>query len=169
MKKNIISAVIAGAFFAVAGSAMAAPQEAVDTATVTTSVLATSAATVSVTANNGSASVDDITTSEVDVASVDVSASGLYDGTTGANLKLSVDGSHFAGGQYWKMVSDSGESFKVFVKATGWQQNGNNITIRTDGKTSVPTTNIVFSTAAGNGSVSPGDYNMPVTLSFNTW
>ena len=169
MKKNIISAVIAGAFFAVAGSAMAAPQEAVDTATVTTSVLATSAATVSVTANNGSASVDDITTTGFDVASVDVSASGLYDGTTGANLKLSVDGSHFAGGQYWKMVSDSGESFKVFVKATGWQQNGNNITLRTDGKTSVPTTNIVFSTAAGNGSVSPGDYNMPVTLSFNTW
>ncbi|HCP7956300.1 TPA: hypothetical protein OFX50_005002 [Escherichia coli] len=168
MKKNIISAVIAGAFFAVAGSAMAAPQEAVDTATVTTSVLATSAATVSVTANNGSVSVDDITTTGVDVASVDVSASGLYDGTTGANLKLSVDGNHFAGGQYWKMVSDSGESFKVFVK-TNWLQNGDNITLRTDGKTSVPTTNIVFSTASGNGTVSPGDYNMPVTLSFNTW
>lgn len=168
MKKNIISAVIAGAFFAVAGSAMAAPREAVDTATVTTSVLATSAATVSVTPNSGSVSVDDITTSGVEVASVDVSASGLYDGPTGADLKLAVDANHFAGGQYWKMVSGSGESFNVFVK-TDWQQNGNNVTLRTVGKTSVPTTKIVFATASGNRTVSPGDYSMPVTLSFNTW
>ncbi|CAM6549613.1 MULTISPECIES: hypothetical protein [Escherichia] len=169
MKKNIISAVIAGAFFAVAGSAMAAPNEATDTATVTTSVLATSAATVSVTANNGSVSVDDITTPQVEVASVDVSASGLYAGDTGkANLKLSVDQAHFAGGQYWKMVSDSGESFKVYVK-TDWQQNGDNITLRTDGQDSVSATNIVFATASGNNTVSPGDYTMPVTLSFNTW
>ncbi len=168
MKKNIISALIASTFFAVAGSAIAVPNEATDTATVTTHVLATSAATVSVTANNGTVSVDDISTPEVEVASVDVSASGLHDGKTGANVKLSVDKSHFYGGQYWKMTSSSGESFNVYVK-TDWQQNGDNVTYRTDGRTSLPSTRIVFATAAGNGKVSPGDYTMPVTLSFNSW
>ncbi|MBY7261103.1 hypothetical protein K6712_25530 [Escherichia coli] len=108
MKKNIISTVIAGALFAVAGSAMALPNEAMDTATVTTTVRATSTATVTVTPNNGSISEDEITSNGIEVASVDVSASGLYDGTTGANIKLSVDPNNYPGkGNYWKMSSDA--------------------------------------------------------------
>ncbi|MGV6963478.1 hypothetical protein ACWA3Y_24560, partial [Escherichia coli] len=65
---------------------------------------------------------------------------------------------------------NAGESFQVFLETPqGWQKNGDNVTLRTDGMTDVPTTTITFKTAGGNSKVSPGDYNMPVTLSFNTW
>lgn len=171
MKKNILSTVVAAALFAVAGSSMAADNIATDTATVTTTVRALTAATVSVTPVNAIVTTDEIKQQGTHVAAVDVEASGLYNGTTGANVKLTVDGSHYqSSGQSWLFTADSGESFSVVpVLPTGWNFNGDNITTRTDNQTSVAVTRIDFETKAGNGDVSPGDYNMPVTLSFNTW
>ncbi len=171
MKKNILSTVVAAALFAVAGSSMAASNIATDTATVTTTVRALTAATVSVTPVNASVTTDEIKQQGTRVAAVDVEASGLYNGTTGANVKLTVDGSHYQSAtQSWLFTADSGESFSVTpALPTGWSFNGDNITTRTDNRTSVAVTRIDFETKAGNGDVSPGDYNMPVTLSFNTW
>ncbi|ELF8196015.1 hypothetical protein ACORBL_004771 [Escherichia coli] len=171
MKKNILSAAIAATLFAVAGSSVAASNIATDTATVTTTVRALTAATVTVTPVSAIVTTDEIQQAGTHVAAVDVEASGLYNGTTGANVKLTVDSSHYqSAGQAWKFISDSGESFSVVpALPSGWNFNGDNVTTRTDNKTSVPVTRIDFETKSGNAAVSPGNYNMPVTLSFNTW
>lgn len=171
MKKNIISTVIAAALCAVAGSAMAANNIVTDSATVTTTVRAVSSATVTVTPVDAIVTVDEVKQQGTSVAAVDVEASGLYDGNAGANIKLTVDGANYDSTyQKWKFISTNGESFAVLpALPSGWTFNGDNVTKRTQGVNSVSVTRINFETVAGNGNVTPGDFTMPVTLSFNTW
>ncbi|MGS3948594.1 hypothetical protein [Escherichia coli] len=171
MKKNIISTVIAAALCTVAGSAMAAPNMATDTAVLTSNVRAVSGATVTATPIDTIVTTDEITVPGTHVSAVTVDASGLYAGPTGkANVKLTVDPSHYhSSSQKWLFKDASGNSFKVLPEASGWGFDGNNITKRTDGATSVNSEQIDMVTVAGNKDVPPGAYTMPVTLSFNTW
>ncbi|ELR5715098.1 hypothetical protein R3121_004780, partial [Escherichia coli] len=87
MKKNIISTVIAAALCTVAGSAMAAVVVS-DNTTLTTTVSAVSSASVTVTPIDATVSVDDVKVAGTSLAAAEVSATGLYNGTTGANVKL---------------------------------------------------------------------------------
>ncbi|EEQ4634570.1 hypothetical protein KX401_24450 [Escherichia coli] len=170
MKKNIISTVIAAALCAVAGSAMAAQNIATDTAVLTSNVRAVSGATVTATPIDVTVTTDEIKVAGTHVSAVTVDASGLYDGTKGANVKLTVDPSHYESGpQKWLFKDASGNSFKVTPQASGWNFNGGDVTKRTDGMTSVNGEQIDMVTVSGNGDVPPGAYTMPVTLSFNTW
>lgn len=170
MKKNIISTVIAAALCTVAGSAMAAQNIVTDNATLTTTVSAVSSASVTVTPIDATVSVDDVKVQGTSVAAAEVSATGLYNGTTGANVKLTVDSSNFNNvTRKWLFTSGS-ESFSVLPELpSGWQFNGDNITMRVDTIDTVPSTVITFKTSEGNGDVTPGAYTMPVTMSFNTW
>ncbi len=171
MKKNIISTVIAAALCAVTGSAMA-ETVATDSATVSTTVRSVSSATVTVTPMDGSVTTDEVKQPGTKVAAVTLEASGLYNGQTGANISLTVDSSNYdSTTQKWKFISsDSSQSFKVIpVKPSGWNFNGNSISKRLNGETELASLNVDFETVAGNGNVQPGNYSMPVEMSFNTW
>ncbi|HFU7411176.1 hypothetical protein O5910_22965 [Escherichia coli] len=169
MKKNIISTVIAAALCTVAGSAMAAVVVS-DNTTLTTTVSAVSSASVTVTPIDATVSVDDVKVAGTSLAAAEVSATGLYNGTTGANVKLTVDSSNYDN-VYGKWLFTSGsESIKVMPELpSGWQFNGDNITMQIDSVDSVPATVINFKTSSANSNVTPGVYTMPVTMSFNTW
>jgi hypothetical protein len=171
MKKNIISTVIAAALCAATGSAIAAPVV-TDSATVTTAVRSVSSATVSVTPVDGSVTTDEVKQAGTKVAAVTLDASGLYDGPTGANISLSVGKSNYnADTQKWNFISaDGSQRFSVLpVVPSGWNFNGDSISKRINGETELASLNIDFETVAGNGNVQPGNYSMPVEMTFGVW
>ncbi len=172
MKKSIVSTVIAVALCATTGSAMAETVTvATNSATVTTQVRSLSSATVTVTPVDGSVTTDEVKQQGNKVAAVTLDASGLFNGQTGANIKLTVDNNNYDSVyQKWLFTSADGQSFRVSpVIPAGWIFDGQSIIKRLNGETELGSLNVDFQTASGNSDVQPGNYSMPVEMTFNTW
>ncbi|HAM3120451.1 TPA: Dr family adhesin structural subunit [Escherichia coli] len=174
MKKNIIAAIIAASCFSVSGVSLANTTSilASHSTDVTTNVTAVTGATITVTPTPETVTTEQAATNGVKLASLTVDATGISNGVSGAsNVKVTVDSSHYSGdsaGQYWVFKDANGNGLNSKVQGTEWQNNGDNVTHRTD---SVTTYNGSFDlvTAGSNTNVQPGVYTLPVTATITAW
>ncbi|EFO1625933.1 hypothetical protein DWH09_24740 [Escherichia coli] len=178
MKKTLISTFIAAACLTASGIAMAGDKEAVQTGTVTTQVTGVSGVTITLNDNPETVTTEQVQNPGVTLTTLDINATGLDLGSAaGGNIAVEVDDSHFdsTSGAWLFKNPDQPSSTPLKARphsASGWnhspekriayrlqKQNGSqNVSLR-----------LPIETNTGNTNVTAGGYEMPLTVSFNTW
>lgn len=176
MKKSLISTFIVATFLTASGVAMAGDKDAVQTGTVTTTVTGSSGATIILNDNPQTVTTEDVKSPGVLLTTLGIDASGLnLSSAAGGNIAVEVEGDNYdADSGTWLFKADGNSTpLKALPKSgDGWTRNPNNRTSHNlQGSSENVSTNIQLpiESAEGNNNVTPGNYNMPVTVSFNTW
>ena len=178
MKKSLISTFIAAACLTASSIAVAANNEAVENITVTTQVTGVSGVTITLNDNPQTVTTEDVKRPGVTLTTLDINATGLdLSSAAGGNIAVEVDNSHFDATSGAWLFKNPDQPSSTPLKArphssagSGWNhspekrisyrlQNGDhNVSLR-----------LPIETNTGNTNVTAGGYEMPLTVSFNTW
>ncbi|EEZ6608861.1 hypothetical protein DBT60_004474 [Escherichia coli] len=179
MKKSLISTFIAAACLTASGVAMAADKEAVQNVTVTTNVTGVSSVTIDLTESPQTVTTDEVKVPGTLLTTLEISSSGFdLNSVQGANIAVEVGNDNIETGSGAWLFKNNDQPNSTPLKArpkagNGWNHdpqnriayrltssnsNGNSATIR-----------LPIETNSGNTNVPVGGYNMPLTVSYNTW
>ncbi|EAC0266392.1 TPA: hypothetical protein ACGAHT_003184 [Salmonella enterica subsp. enterica serovar Newport] len=175
MKKTLISTFIAAACLTASGAAMAGDKDAVQTGTVTTTVTGVSGVTITLNDRPETVTTEQVKNPGVTLTTLDIDATGLDLGSAaGGNIAVEVDNSHFDSGSGAWLFKNPDQQGSTPLKArpqsqAGWNHDPENrVAYRLNGDQNV-SIQLPIETNTGNTNVTAGHYEMPVTVSFNTW
>lgn len=176
MKKTLISTFIAAACLTASGAAMAGNKDAVQTGTVTTTVTGVTGVTITLTDNPQTVTTEDVKSPGVTLTTLDIEATGLdLSSAAGGNIAVEVDNDHIDGSGAWlfKDPTQPNSNLKARPKSapgSGWNHNPENrIAYRLQNSSQDVNIQLPIETNLGNTNVTAGHYELPVTVSFNTW
>ncbi|EGT2786983.1 Dr family adhesin structural subunit [Salmonella enterica subsp. enterica serovar Carmel] len=174
MKKTLISTFIAAACLTASGAAMAGDKDAVQTGTVTTTVTGVSGVTITLTDSPQTVTTEDVKSPGVTLTTLGIEATGLdLSSAAGGNIAVEVDNDHIDGSGAWlfKDPTQPNSNLKARPKSeSGWNHNPENrIAYRLQNSSQNVNIQLPIETNSGNTNVTAGHYELPVTVSFNTW
>lgn len=176
MKKTLISTFIAAACLTASGIAMAGDKEAVQTRTVTTQVTGVSGVTITLNDTPQTVTTEEVKRPGVTLTTLDIDATGLdLSSVAGGNIAVEVDNSHFdsTSGAWLFKNPDQPSSTPLKARphsASGWNHSPENrIAYRLQNGNQNVSLTLPIETNTGNTNVTAGGYEMPLTVSFNTW
>ncbi|ELF2620121.1 Dr family adhesin structural subunit [Escherichia coli] len=173
MKKSLISTFIAAACLTASGVAMAADKEAVQTGSVSTTVTGVSNVTITLTEQPQTVTTEDVKRPGVLLTTLGIDATGLdLSSAAGGNIAVEVDSDHIdvSGAWLFKDPTQPNSNLKARPKSEpGWNHDPQNrIAYRLGGDQNV-SLQLPIETNTGNTNVTAGAYELPVTVSYNTW
>lgn len=176
MKKTLISTFIAAACLTASGAAMAGDNEATQTGSVTTTVTGVSNVTITLTESSETVTTEDVKRPGVLLTTLEIDATGLdLSSAAGGNIAVTVDNSHFdVGSGAWLFKNpDQPNSTPLKARpqsASGWYHDpANRIAYALRNNEQNVNIQLPIETNSGNTTVTAGGYEMPLTVSFNTW
>ncbi|EGH1125542.1 TPA: hypothetical protein PWK54_005161 [Escherichia coli] len=176
MKKSLISTFIAAACLTASGVAMAGDKEAVKNITVTTNVTEVSSVTIDLTNNPETVTTDDVKVPGTLLTTLDISSSGFdLKSVQGASIAVEVDALNTDTSGSWLFKNnDQPHSTQLKTRpkvGTDWSlgpQNKVTYRLKSSDGNSV-NLQLPIETNSGNTNVPAGSYNLPMTVSYNTW
>ncbi|HAE9567933.1 TPA_asm: hypothetical protein G4Y56_004274 [Salmonella enterica subsp. enterica serovar Montevideo] len=176
MKKTLISTFIAAACLTASGVAMAGDKDAVQTGTVTTQVTGVSGVTITLNDNPETVTTEQVKNPGVTLTTLDIDATGLdLSSVAGGNIAVEVDKTHFDSASGAWLFKNNGQPGSTPLKArpqsnTGWNHSPEDrIAYRLQNGDQNVSLRLPIETNTGNTNVTAGGYEMPLTVSFNTW
>ena len=174
MKKTLISTFIAAACLTASGIAMAGSNEAVQTGTVTTTVTGVSGVTITLTDSPQTVTTEEVKNPGVTLTTLGIEATGLdLSSASGGNIAVEVDSDHIDGSGAWlfKDSTQPNSNLKARPRSgSGWHHSPENrISYRLQNSSQNVNIQLPIETNTGNTNVTAGHYELPVTVSFNTW
>lgn len=176
MKKSLISTFIAAACLTASGVAMAADNEAVKAITVTTNVTKVSGITIDLTNNPETVTTDEVKTPGTLLTTLDISSSGFdLNSVQGASIAVEVDASSTDTSGSWLFKNtEQPQSTQLKTRpkiGSDWTLNPQNKVTYTLKRSQSNSVNIQLpiETNSGNTNVPAGSYNLPLTVSYNSW